>query len=320
MASGGFNTLNNESLIRTDLWEQQLKTVLVDDLNAMKWVRMITDFNDGVTLHIPSIGEASTSDFVEGQAIKYNKLDEGDFTFEHDQYKYSAHSISEKFKRDSFYSSSVISSFVPLQHRAILEGIETRILSRGPSAQTASDLNTINTGDHRFVASGTGQSISVNDLARAKYSLMKANIPLTNLVGCVDPSVTFTFETQANLVNALSPMPHWGDVNKNGLVTGMRFRYNILGWDIYESNYLPNGISETIDSVAVTNGVANQFFSAAGGDINPIIGSFRQMPKVYTEFNKDLQQTEYLTITEYGFALYRPENMVVILSDSTVVG
>jgi hypothetical protein len=28
-------------------------------------------------------------------------------------------------------------------------------------------------------------------------------------------------------------------------------------------------------------------FSAAGGDLNPVIGGFRQMPTVYSEFNKD---------------------------------
>jgi hypothetical protein len=38
------------------------------------------------------------------------------------------------------------------------------------------------------------------------------------------------------------------------------------------------------------------------------------MPTVYSEFNKDLQQEEYLTICEYGFKLYRPENMVIILT------
>ena len=43
------------------------------------------------------------------------------------------------------------------------------------------------------------------------------------------------------------------------------------------------------------------------------------MPTVYSEFNKDLQQTEYLTICEYGFKLYRPENMVIVLTDTDVV-
>ena len=65
--------------------------------------------------------------------------------------------------------------------------------------------------------------------------------------------------------------------------------------------------------------MCNYFFSAAPGDTMPVIGGFRQMPTVYSEFNKDLQQTEYLTIAEWGFKLYRPENLVTIITDTTIV-
>jgi len=68
-----------------------------------------------------------------------------------------------------------------------------------------------------------------------------------------------------------------------------------------------------------TNGVANFFFSATPGDTLPWVGAFRQMPTVYSEFNKDLQQSEYLTITEYGFKLYRPENLVTVLTSTAAV-
>jgi hypothetical protein len=41
--AGGFNTLNNEHLIRTDLWSAQLKSLLLDELFANRFVRTITD-------------------------------------------------------------------------------------------------------------------------------------------------------------------------------------------------------------------------------------------------------------------------------------
>lgn len=318
MASG-FTTATDEHLRRSNLWSRQLKELLLDDLYAMRFVRTLTDFPDGVTFNIPSLGEAETADFAEGQAIKYNKMDTGNFTFSFDTYKYSANSISEKFKRDSYYSSDVLASFPTRQHRALMEAVEADILSKGPDGQTASSLNTINGGDHRFVGSGTNESIAIADFFRARYALTKANVPMTNLCAVVDPSVTYTLSTLTNVGNLLSPMPMWDDVVRNGMTTGMRFRFNIAGFDIYESNYLPNSISETVDSVTVSTGVANQFFSCAPGDTIPIIGGFRQMPTVYSEFNKDLQQDEYLTIAYWGFKLYRPENMIVILTDTDVV-
>lgn len=46
-----FTTGNNDHLIRSSLWSQQLKDVLEDDLMAMSYVRMLTDFPDGDTFN-----------------------------------------------------------------------------------------------------------------------------------------------------------------------------------------------------------------------------------------------------------------------------
>jgi len=92
----------------------------------------------------------------------------------------------------------------------------------------------------------------------------------------------------------------------------------VFGFDVYISNYLPAISSETINAVSISSGVANYLFSAAPGDTMPWVGAFRQLPTVYSEFNKDLQQEEYLTITEYGFKLYRPENMVTVLTSASI--
>ena len=315
----GFMDANTNFLIRINLWSRTIKELLLDELNAMKFVRIISDFPDGYQINIPSIGEAEVAPFTEGQAIKYNAMDTGNFTFSFDNYVYSANAISEKFKRDSYYSADVIAAFVPRQHRAIMEAVETNILAKANSGQTASATNIINLADHRWVGSGTSQAITFQDFARARYALTKANVPLTNLCAIVDPSVAYTLETQTNVVNLLSPVPTWNDIPKEGLVTGFKFRFSVFGFDIYESNYLPAIASETISGVTVTSGVANFFFSAAPGDTLPWVGAFRQMPTVYSEFNKDLQQEEYATFAEWGFKLYRPENMVTVLTSTSVV-
>lgn len=316
----GFEVKTDENLIRTTLWSSEIKELLLDELNAMRFVRILTDFPDGSLINIPSIGEAETADFAEGNAIKYNKLDTGNFQFQFTQYKYSANSMSAKFKRDSYYSDDVLALFAPREHRALMEAVEVRILSRGPAGQTASDLNLINTAAHRFVASGTNQMLTLNDFIRAQYALIKAQVPLRNLVAIVDPSAAASLQQQTNVVNLLTPSPMWQDVVKDGMVNGMQFRFNLYGFDVYISNYLPLVGSETINSVSVTNGVANQFFSAATGTVCPIIGGFREMPHVDSKWNMDLQQWEFLTIAEYDFALFRPENMVTVLSNTAVFG
>lgn len=315
----GFTTTNTQYLTRTNIWSRTIKELLLDDLKAMQWVRILSDFPDGQTINIPSIGEAMTADYVEGIAVKYDSMDTGNFQFSFDNYKYSANAISEKFKRDSFYSADVVAAFVPRQHRSLMEAVETNILSKINSGQTVSSLNAINGANHRWVGQGASNSLTLSDLASARYAKKKANVPLRNLVGIVDPSVIWSLQTQTNLVNLISPQQKWQDISVSGGESDWKFEMNVFGYDLYSSNYLPAIASETINAVTVTTGVPNYFFSAAGGDTMPVVGAFRQMPTVYSEFNKDLQQEEYLTIAEWGFKLYRPENMVSILTATGVV-
>lgn len=313
----GFAYNSNEHLVRSNLWSSQIKEVLLDELFATKYIDMITDFPDGDTLNIPSIGQMSTQDYDEGQAIRYTSMDTGNFTFSINKYKSSATYITNKMKQDSFYMSRLVSSFVPKQHRAIAKAMEVDVLALGNAGQTAGNLNTINGAAHRFVAQGTNQILTPQDFAKAKYALQKANVPMTNLVAILDPSAEYYLSTITNLVN-FSNNPKWEGVVRDGISTGMKFLFNIYGFDCYVSQNLPSGLSETINSVSVSNGVANYFFSAAP-DVLPFVGSIRQPPKVDSDYNKDLQREEYVTTTRYGFKLYRPENLVTVLCDSSRV-
>jgi hypothetical protein len=86
----GVMTTTVDHLIRSDIWTSRLKETFEADLFAMRYVDMITDFPDGDTLHIPSLGQAEVYDYEEGQAIRYNLLDTGDFVFSITEYKASA--------------------------------------------------------------------------------------------------------------------------------------------------------------------------------------------------------------------------------------
>lgn len=313
----GFTASNNEHLIRSNLWSSQIKETLLDELFATKYVDMISDFPDGDTLNIPSIGQAETLDYEEGQAVRYTAMDTGNFTFSINKYKSSATFITNKMKQDSFYMSRLVSSFVPKQSRAIAKAMEVDVLAIGNSGQTASSLNTINGAAHRFVASGTNDVMVPQDFAKAKFALQKANVPMTGLTAIVDPSVEYQLSTMTNLTS-VAYNPKWEGIVREGMSTGMKFLFNIYGFDVYVSQNLPSSISETINSNSVTNGVANYFFSAAP-DVLPFVGSVRQAPKVDSEYNKDFQREEYVTTCRYGYKLFRPENLVTVISDASQV-
>lgn len=314
----GFSTANNEHLIRSNLWSSQLKEIFEAELMGTRYVDWISDFGDGDTINIPSIGQAEVLDYAENQAIKYTSMDTGNFTFSIDQYKSSGTWITEKMKQDSFYMGRLVSSFVPKQNRAIQVAMEQRMLAVLPEAQTAGNLNNINGAPHRWVGQGTNETLAVKDFARAKYALRKAQVPMTNLVAIVDPSVEYALNTLTTITD-MSNNARWEGIVTSGLSTGMRFIRNIYGFDVYVSDFLKqNTASETISGTTAAAGVANLFFSAAP-DALPIVGAIRQSPKVDSEYNKDLQREEYVTTARYGFKAYRLENTVVVLTDTDQV-
>lgn len=256
----GFTTSNTDHLIRTDIWQNQLKDVFEDDLMGTRYVKMIDGFPDGDRINIPSIGQMVATDYVENTPVHYSSFDTGNYTFTINQYKQVGTYVTDKMLQDSYMMSQVQSTFVPKMSRAIAEQIEAKVLAVGPEAQTSSDLNTINSAYHRYIGSGTSETMTVKDIHRARFALQKAMCPMTNLVGIVDPSVTYQLGQQANLVNLLTPDPQWQSIIKTGVSTGMRFMFNIAGFDIYESNWLKrNTSSETINGLTAAAGVHNLF-------------------------------------------------------------
>lgn len=316
-----FSTATNAHLIRSNLWSNQLKEAFLDDLMGVQYVDYLSDFPDGDTINIPSIGQSEVQDYAENEQVRYTAMDTGNFTFTINKYKSAGTYITAKMRQDSMYAARLEASFVPKQARALAKAVEIDVLNTGPEGQTASNTNSINGAIHRWVASGTNEVIVPKDFALARYALEKANVPMTNLVAIVDPSVGYALETMTNLVN-ISNNPAWGGIVATGNRTGMRFIHNIYGFDVYTSQNLKSGIAETIsgspNGTAVTAGVANLFFSAAP-DAKPFVGLVRQQPRVDSEWNKDFQREEYVTTMRYGHKLYRPENMVVILSDTDQV-
>jgi hypothetical protein len=309
-------TANSALLTRSEVWSNELKEILRDELMSMQYVDWMTDFPDGDTFTIPSIGSGDVDDYSEDEDIVYRPLDTGEFQFTITEYLSSGNYITRKAEQDLFYANQLMSRFVPEQERALMVRLEGDILKVAPDGQTAADTNDINGQKHRFVGTGTSNVMAIEDFARARLSLKKANVPDTNLIAIVDPSVEYTMNTETNLAN-VSNNPRWEGIVSDGIASGMKFVKNIYGFDVWESNHLKVNPAETLETVAISGFANNLFFSAAPG-VSPFKGAWRQMPQVDTEFNKDKQRTEFVTTARYGLALFRPENMVIVPTQTSV--
>lgn len=314
------NTTNGALLTRSEIWSAQLKEVLQDQLEAQGWVNWLSEFPDGTTFTIPSIGEGTVRDYTEDTDIVFDALDTGEFQFTITEYLSSGIYITEKARQDLYYAAQLESKFVPTQARAFGEKLETDILALAAGGasggQTASATNSINGAAHRFIGTGTNETFAVADAAKALFALKKANVPSSNLIAIVDPSVEYELNTLTNIVN-MSNNPRWEGIIETGIGSDMRFIKNIFGFDFYVSNYLPTA-NETI-TLTTAAGKANIFFSAASPDLLPFMGAMRQAPKVDSQYNMNKQREEYVTTARYGLKVYRPENLVCVLTDTDQV-
>lgn len=321
----GMTTANMSQLTRSELWSSELKEILRDEMQAQKYVRMLDGFPDGDTFTIPSIGQLQVDNYEEDTDVLYRPMDTGEFQFTITEYLSSASYITNKAKQDAFYAAQLEAAFVPEQERAIMAHFERTTLATPEAGVSANSQELIDGIQHRWAGSTSGAFISVSDFARARYALKKLNVPDTNLVAVVDPSVEYTINTLSNLVS-VSDNPRWEGIVSSGIATGMKFVKNIYGFDVYTSNYLKSVTDNALTNAASTpanvdfstvNGKVNLFFSAAS-NVMPFVGAWRQAPKVDFEYNKDKQRDEYVTTARYGVKLYRPENMVRIITKTNV--
>ena len=316
-------TSNTTFLQRAQVYSSELKEILRDEMMAQRYVRMLDGFPDGNTFNIPSIGQAQVDNYTEDSAVTYRPLDTGNFTFSVDKYLSSATYMTKKAEQDTFYSSELMSRFVPEQERAIMEHFETTTLAAPEAGVSANSTEAINSISMRVGSTGTGEVITLKEFAYARYALKKQNVPDSNLVAIVDPSVEYTLNTLSNIVN-VSNNPRFEGLVRDGIATGMRFVANVYGFDVYCSNFLPTATDNALPDLAAanqdyssTNGVVNLFFSA-DQSVNPFVGAFRQQPQVDYDYNKDHQRHEFVTTARYGVKLYRPENMVRVVTKPTV--
>ena len=316
-------TANTTLLTRSDIWSTELKEILRDEMMAQRYVRMLEGFPDGDTFHIPSIGQAQVDNYAEDTAVTYRPLDTGEFTFSVDKYLSSATYMTKKAEQDIFYANELMSRFVPEQERAIMEHFESTTMAAAEAGVAANSAEAIDGIAHRF-AGGNAGVIELADFAYARYALKKANVPDQAMVAIVDPSVEFILNTLTNLVN-VTDNPRFEGIVRDGIATGMRFVANVYGFDVYTSNYLADAADSALKerdgltnaNFSSTNGKVNLFFSASP-TVNPFVGAWRQMPEVDYEYNKDFQRHEFVTTARYGVKLYRPENMVRIVSNPNV--
>ncbi len=303
------DTIANTDLIRTRLYSEEIKTVLESELQLDKACKWFTDFTDGTTYVVPTVGQLTVRNYVEGNPITIDEVDSGEFTLTIDKYYSSAFAITDKFKQDSKYIAKAESMFVMELTKSIARQKESDVANL-QSAQTASNANNINGFAHRMVASGSNGVIAESQIRDMALSLSKARCPKAGRRAFVDSTVTHTMTGLANIITQTIYGAN-SAVKEN--LSGTNYLGKYYGFDFYENFYLDNALSETIGG-SVTDGMGNLFL----GTDDAFVGAMRLEPEL-EDFREPMRKRHvYTALSRYGVKTYRPEAVGVILSSATV--
>ncbi len=310
------DTVNNSTLVRTNIWANEIKDVLQEELNLDRQVRWITEFPDGDTLNIPTLSEMTVRNYTEGAQITLDDPTTGNFTLTINKYYQSGFKIPEKFRHDAFYVSQAESNFVSKLTRALTEQKESDIanIPQASGGQTASDPNTINSVDHRYCATGTSEAMALADFQKAKLALDKAKNMRGGRAAFVDPTVTYELQ---QISNVIQQDVYGSNAHIRQGMNGQNFVGRFAGFDLFESLFLDNAIAETITAtgigsgaVSVTAGYANMFLGE-----DAFVGAMRAMPDMNSWYDENTRSDVHHVTMRYGIKMFRPESLVVILTD-----
>ena len=324
------NTGNTTAFIEAQQYSQFILQNLHDGLLPDMFTRDVSDFGTGTTLNIKTVGTATLQEVFEEQPLDYASIDTGTVQLTITDYVGDAWSISDVLRQDGSQIESLHAMRGVESTRALQEYFETRYLAIANAAQTASAVNLVNGVPHRWNADdGTVVGkVSLTDFLHMKYAFDKANAPQGGRIAIVDPSVEATINALVTTTASTDFNPHFEGLVTEGFAREHKFVRNIFGWDIYTSNRLPSGITETIDASAypvgdsgnqsVTNAVANLFQCVLDDNTRPIMRAWRQMPKTESDRNVQLKRDEFDVTARFGLGAQRVDTLGVVLSDPTV--
>ena len=328
----GINSQNSKAVIRAKIYSGILREQLEPELIAMNYVDVINSFPDGDKWEDVEMGAATVTDYHEGEEIDFKGLDFATRTFEINEYVNSGHYVTAKFSQDSYLASQIMAKVPALEARAIAADLEQKIFNlavKEHSIIKPNDATVLNGMQHRFVAGTAGDGWGVltpEDFAYATVALNKVNYHGPR-IAIVPSYQEYAIVTNPRIKASLKYNPSFEGIVREGAMTGMKFSFNIYGWDVYTSEFLPKSTESGLKDregaqsfSALTNcGVALLFTNIT--DRRPFRMAWRQMPKFEGRWNMAKQREEYVTIARYGLDVGDQENLVVILckdTDSTI--
>ena len=319
-------TSNTSAFIEAQQYSQFILENLHDYLLPEGMWRDVTDFGSGTTLNIKTVGTVTIQDAAEDTPLNYSPIDTGTLSLTITDYVGDAWKVSDDLREDGSQVDTLMAMRAMESTRALGENHETRFLSVANAAQTAANVNVVNGRPHRWVAGGSGATdriLDLSDFVAMKLAFDKANSPAGGRIAIVDPVVEATLNTLVTQTASINYNPMFEGLVTEGFARDHRFVRNIMGWDVYTSNFLPKlTAAEALNAssyglandTAEIGDIANIFMCVADDSCKPIMHAWRRAPQTEGWRDNEERADKYQVTSRYGLGAQRVDTLGVILT------
>ncbi len=321
------NTANTTAFIESQQYSQFILDNLHDYLLPEGMYRDVTDFGSGTTLNIKTVGTVTLQDAAEDTPLNFTNIDTGNITLSITDYIGDAWKVTDDLREDGSQVDTLMAMRAMESTRALGENHEGRFLAVANGGQTAADVNLVNGRPHRWVAGGAGaatRNVVLADFVSMKLAFDKANAPASGRIAIVDPIVEATLNTLISQTSVVNNTPQFQGVLNEGFARDHRFVRNIMGWDIYTSNFLPsltateaiNGAAyDLANDTAEVGDKANIFMCVADDSCKPVMHAWRRAPQTEGWRDQEERADKYQVTSRFGFGVQRADTLGVLLTD-----
>ena len=321
------NTANTTAFIESQQYSQFILDNLHDYLLPEGMYRDVTDFGSGTTLNIKTVGTVTLQDAAEDTPLNFTNIDTGNITLSITDYIGDAWKVTDDLREDGSQVDTLMAMRAMESTRALGENHEGRFLAVANGGQTAANLNLVNNRPHRFIAGGAGattRNVVLADFVSMKLAFDKANAPASGRIAIVDPIVEATLNSLISQTSVVNNTPQFQGVLNEGFARDHRFVRNIMGWDIYTSNFLPSlTAAEAIDGsaydlandTAEVGDKANIFMCVADDSCKPVMHAWRRAPQTEGWRDQEERADKYQVTSRFGFGVQRADTLGVLLTD-----
>ena len=319
-------TSNTSAFIEAQQYSQFILENLHDYLLPEGMWRDVTDFGSGTTLNIKTVGTVTIQDAAEDTPLNYSPIDTGTLTLSITDYVGDAWKVSDDLREDGSQVDTLMAMRAMESTRALGENHETRFLSVANAAQTAANVNLVNGRPHRWVAGGSGATdriIDLSDFVAMKLAFDKANSPAGGRIAIVDPVVEASLNTLVTQTASINYNPMFEGLVTEGFARDHRFVRNIMGWDVYTSNFLPKlTAAEALNAssyglandTAEVGDIANIFMCVADDTCKPVMHAWRRAPQTEGWRDNEERADKYQVTSRFGLGAQRVDTLGVILT------